>query len=206
MKKVFKRIATMAVALALIVITGISMAACGSDSGSNNSNSGNSSNTTTNICNIDNLSGFYANVEEQKLYYFEKTSNGGLSGLPGVFSLVNEEPDENGLYHLRVTINYPAGGKYAAKLQVNYGTKGVSIYHLWTDAKPSSTDLLIGTYGNDYDNDLSKQFYAEDEKIIYTKISSLDEFLATVFPNKVIDTTDTSHVLTYEWKNFIAAL
>ena len=198
MKKVLKRIATMATVLALVVITGITMAACGNDSGGGS--------TKPNICNIDNLNGFYANVEEQKLYYFEKTSNGGLSGLPGEFSLVSEEPDGNGLYHLRVTINYPVGGKYGAKLQVNRGAHAVAIYHQWDDNHVDSEDLLIGTYGNDYDTDLSKQFYAEDEKIIYTKISGLDEFLATVFPGKEFDTTDMSHVPSYNWQKLIETL
>ncbi|MCM1404660.1 MAG: hypothetical protein NC133_04155 [Prevotella sp.] len=200
MKKFMQKLLQMTTVLALVVLVGVTMAACGGN------DSDQTDESSFNPCNIDNLEGYYANIEEQKLYYFEKTSTGGLSGLPGEFSLVSEEPDENGLYHLRVTINYPAGGKYAGKLQVNRGANVVSIYHQWTDNNPGVDDLLIGTYQNDYDKDLSKQFYAEDEKIIYTKISGLDEFLTTVFPDKEIDTADTSHVVSYDWKNLIAAL
>lgn len=209
MKKVFKRIATMAVALVLIVITGISMTACGSDNGSNKNNSSNSGNTTTNICNIDNLNGYYANIEEKKLYYFEVDSiSNNLGGLQGEFSLVSEEPDENGLYHLRVNIsNWPNGGKYAAKLKVEHWTDvpgypdGIVISHQWSETVET---LLISTYHED-NKDLSKQFYAADEKIIYTKISSLEEFLATVFPDKDIDTTDMTHV-DADWEDLIKAL
>lgn len=206
MKKVLKRIATMATALALIVITGISMAACGNDSGSNNS--GNSSNTTTNICNVDNLNGFYANIAEQKLYCFEINSRSNdLTGLQGEFSLVSEEPDENGLYHLRVQIsNWPvAGGKYPGRLKVerHSSPEMVVIYHEWKDE--SGYTPLISTYNNDDNQDLSKQFYAEDEKIIYTKISGLDGFLTEVFPGKQFDTTDMTCVSFY-WEDMIKAL
>ncbi|MCM1404632.1 MAG: hypothetical protein NC133_04010 [Prevotella sp.] len=205
MKKVLKRIATMAVALALIVITGISMAACGSDSSSNNSNNSDNSSNTTNICNIDNLNGFYANIAEQKLYYFYENSNGGLSGFQGEFSLVSEEPDENGLYHLRVwESNWPRGGKYSAKLKVerHSSPEMVVIYHQWSETIET---ILISTYKNDDNKDLSKQFYAADEKIIYTKISGLDGFLAEVFPGKQIDTTDMTHV-DKDWEDLILAL
>ena len=206
MKKVFKRIATMAVALALIVITGISMTACGSDNSSNKNNSSNSGNTTTNICNVDNLNGYYANIEEKKLYYFEVNSiSNNLTGLQGEFSLVSEEPDENDLYHLRVNIsNWPNGGKYPGKLKVerHSSPEMVVVYHEWSETVET---LLISTYKNDANKDLSKQFYAADEKIIYTKISGLDEFLAEVFPGKGFDTTDMTNVSRY-WEDLIKAL
>ncbi len=201
MKRLLKVMSVFAVTL----VAAMFMVACGSSNGGTN-NPDNPNNTTTNICNIDNLNGFYANIAEQKLYYFENTANGDLGGLPGRFSLVSEEPDENGLYHLRVNIGYPAGGKYAAKLKVerHRSPEMVVIYHEWSDGERVET-LLISTYNNDDNKDLSKQFYAEDEKIIYTKISGLEEFLAEVFPDKDIDTTDMTYVAD-GWEDLIEAL
>lgn len=197
MKKVLKRIATMATVLALIVVTGISMAACGSDD-----NSDYSDNTITNICNIDNLDGFYADIGTARVYWFD-LANGIAKHAE--FS-ISDKPNENGLYQLKVESIFPSYGvKYYDKIEVRRGTQAVAVYHKWGDYNVQPDDLLIGTYGNDYDNDLSKQFYAEDEKMIYTKISSLGEFLATIFPDKEIDKTDMTRVSSL-WENFVKAL
>lgn len=192
---------------AVTLVAAMFMVACGSSNGGTN-NPDNPNNTTTNICNVDNLNGFYANIAEQKLYYFEINSrSNNLTGLQGEFSLVSEEPDENGLYHLRVRVsNWPDGGKYAAKLKVerHISPEMVVIYHEWSDGERVET-LLISTYNNDDNKDLSKQFYAEDEKIVYTKISGLDGFLAEVFPDKDIDTSDMTHI-DNAWEDLIKAL
>ena len=200
MKKLLKIVSVFAVTL----VAAMFMVACGNDSGTNNPDT--PSNTTTSICNVDNLNGFYANIEEKKLYYFDIANN---IGLRGEFSLVNEEPDENGLYQLRVAMNLPDYAKtgYFNKVKVNRmaGFDAIVIYHQWNEHNPDDRDAFISTYNNDDNKDLSKQFYAADEKIIYTKISGLDGFLAEVFPNKVIDKTDMTHVGSV-WGNLIKAL
>ena len=194
MKKVLQRIATMAAVLALVVVTGISMAACGSNDNTNDS--------TTNICNVDNLNGFYANIEAMKVYWFDIANN---TAKHAEF-LISDNPNENGLYQLRVLAIFDdAVVKYYDKIEVRRGDSAVAIYHKWGDFNVRPKDLLISTYGNEYDRDLSKQFYAEDEEIIYTKISSLGEFLATVFPDKAIDTTDMTYVAS-GWENFVKSL
>jgi len=213
MKKVFKRIATMAVALALIVITGISMTACGSDNGSNKNNSSNSGNTTTNICNIDNLNGFYANIEEQKLYYFDIANNEYKHGLFEISEKYeikdNQYQLQEGVYELSVYNILPQVGQahYVTKLRNVDSSEYATVYKVWNDnGGPYSETCVISSYRHPEENkDLSKQFYAEDEKIIYTKISGLEEFLATVFPDKEIDTTDITNVSRH-WEDLIKAL
>lgn len=194
MKKILKRIATMATVLALIAVTGISMAACGSNDSDDSDD--------INICNIDNLDGFYADIGTMRVYWFDLAN--GIAKHAEIS--ISDEPNENGLYQLRVESIFPSYGvKYYDKIEVRRGTQAVAIYHKWGDWGVEPDDLLIGTYGNDYDNDLSKQFYAEDEKMIYTKISSLGELLDTVFPDKEIDKTDMTRVSSL-WENFIKAL
>lgn len=194
MKNVLKRIATVASVMALIVVTSICMTACGNGS----------DNTNTNICNIDNLNGYYGNAEEQTLYYFDIANN----KYDRASIYISEQPNENGLYTLKTSRSDHINSMYRDKLRISRGSQGLVVYKVW-DMYPGLGDnggtkynetKLIGTYQNPNNTDLSKQFYADDEELIYTKISSLNEFLAEAFPGKEIDTTDMTYVSS-SWKD-----
>ena len=191
MKQVLKRIATMATVLALIVITGISMAACGSNGSDSVKDN-----------NIDNLNGYYANIKAQKLYYFDVSNE---TYAYGVFS-ISDEADENGLYKLKITRDdeYFATAN-ANKLRVWRGEDVCSVFKVWNNNREQ---LLISTNTDTYSNDWSKEFWTSDDHLVYSKISSLNEFLTTVFPDKQIDTnnivvTNTDNTL---WENLLAEL
>lgn len=192
MKKILKRIATMATVLALIVITGISMAACG-----NGSNGGDSIKDN----NIDELKGYYANFDAQKLYYFDIDTN---SYAYGKFS-IGDAPKENGKYALTISRDDERryASDYSNKLQVYHGTDAFSVYKVWS-VEPSRESCLIISRDND-NSDLSKKFYARDDQLVYSKISNLDEFFANVFPNVDIDLDDVTITYSQEtvWEDLL---
>ena len=192
MKKFMQRLLQMTAAIALIVLVGVSMTACGSDS----------SNDSDKYCNIDNLNGFYANIETQRLYYFDIANE---KYAYGEFS-ISEEPDENGFYKLTISRHDDRKfvDDYSNQLRVWRGDEVLSVFKVWDKNRET---LFISS--RDAENkDLSKQFYVRDEKIVYSKISSLNEFFATVFPGKEIDTTDVTFTYSTEtlWEDlFLAA-
>lgn len=180
MKKILKRIATMATVLALIVIAGISMAACG-----NGSNGGDSIKDN----NIDELKGYYANFEAQKLYYFDIDTN---SYAYGQFS-IGDAPKENGKYALTISRNDRRySTDYANKLRYWSYEGTCSVWKSWTDILDSYNETLFISGSDAQSKDLSKKFYARDDQLVYSKISNLDEFFATVFPNVDIDLDDVT--------------
>ena len=194
MKNVLKVMSVLAVTL----VAAMFMVACGSSNGGTN-NPDNPNNTTTNICNIDNLNGYYVNFDTKEVYWFDIANNYYKHA---TFS-IGDEPKENGLYRLSIAneVNHMMFTGYANKLRVpNNGYATVN--KVWNEN--DATNLISSYYHPEENKDLSIQFYAEDEKIIYTKISGLGDFLATVFPGKEIDKTDTTYA--YEWENDLASL
>ncbi len=192
MKQVFKRIATITTVLALIVITGITMAACGSNGGENIKNN-----------NIDNLNGYYANIEAQKLYYFDIANE---TYAYGEFS-ISDEADENGLYKLKITRHDDCYiDNYKNKLRIYKSDNVCSFFKVWNNNRDT---LLVSTARDTYSKDWSKGFWISDDHLVYSKISSLDEFLTTVFPNKVIDIDNVTIVYSEGdtvWKNLFMEL
>ncbi len=183
---------------AVTLIACMAMVAC-SNGGTNNPD--NPNNVSTNICNIDNLNGYYVNIEAKEVYWFDVANNYYKHA---EFS-ISDEPKENGLYRLNIAneANPMLFSKYANKLDVIRSEYGyVTVKKMLSDT--NSIRLISSYYYPTENQDLSKQFYAEDEDMIYTKISSLGEFLAEVFPGKEIDNTDTTYA--YEWENDLASL
>ena len=192
--------------LAVTLIACISMVACGGKNSSNNPDTPNTPNyIDTNICNIDNLSGIYANFETQIVYYIS-----GETYKIAKFTISNAAGD-NGLFTAKVysdtnLYKYGTSTKYFNKLKItrNTNTKKVFVEKVWND-NPQSNTYLIRTADRTEDNDLSKQFYAEDDQKIYSKFSSLTEMFAEAFPEEPIDPANVT-LVDEDWKDlFLAA-
>lgn len=194
MKKVLKVMSVFAVTL----VAAMFMVACGSSNGGTNNPDNNTTGQFTSVCNIDNLNGYYANFDAKKIYYIDVANKTYKHALIDISS----EPNQDNLYQVRVTHLFKEGAKYTGKLRVP--NNGYAIVNkVWND-KGDATNLVSSYHHPEENKDLSMQFYAEDEEMIYTKISDLGEFLATVFPGKEVDKTDTTYA--YEWENELASI